>query len=537
MKKTLGFVFALILLVGGFYYFANNQVSSTNLSSLSQDAEARREPAANLAAQQEIVDQMNTKILSIRNRDDVKRIAGEVFALAQKPESKIFPAVQMYGFVASLVPMLEGVVYRCRSFVETSDWLHMASLFGLRDFKYNNYLYGVHIDAIFDFLTYPSEAAGKPFQTVSELQDFFLFQIGPRVEAGLKMMAELEKLPSQNFEFNFDRTILVGQSNGLRFIDPEETKKLFIKPNFYTMTFLLQRALGTIYYAGAMDLNELPIVYNAVLRKTGINNFVGKLRVRDLAKGITPEMTYETIKGTESFLTWRKEISNKGTAIAAQQLLDRSFQFGIASAQNQLAAYVCGLKYTHYRSRGTIFEINDKSKDCMSLDGVGSPKNFYVTEGSKYLFDPNSMILDFKQKYNMFRERYRAYVEANQGKYAKIISDVTGKSIEVNIKALFSTKFSQRDFLPTGYTQVSASSQAAGLPKVHAWNYDHGKPMTFKDYTFGGFFNGSEVKDSATLYQTMATLLYTDAVAPFAIFIRVPSTARYFIPPSEIIRQ
>ena len=525
MKKTFLFLGVMLVVAFGAYKFFDKQAPGID-----------RDPSSlTRSGQQQMIDQMNLRILSIQSRSQVKAVADEMIAIASASEAIAYPAVQMYAAVASLMPSLEGIIYRCRQFVEQSDWIHMSVLFGLRNFKYNDYLYGPHIEAIFDYLTYPSEQAGKPFRSVAELQDYLLFKVAPQIENFMKVAAQLEQLPPENFEFQFDRSILVGQKVGLRFIDPLETKKTFIKPYFYTVEFLLQRTLGTIYYVSALDLNELPMVSNRVLKTTTMNTFVGDLRLGVPVKGVTPMMTYETIKQARTFLNWRNKISNAGQLVETQTLLDWAFYYGQVSAQNQLAAYVCGLKYPYMKSRGQMPNV-DKVKDCSILDQVGSTDSYFITEGSKYLFNPNSMILNFKKKYNAFRDRVRAFSTASQNRYAMITSDVTGKSLQVNVKAFFNAKVPPRDFLPTGYS-ASAAASASNIAGVSAWNYDHGKPLRFKDYTFGGFFNASEVRDSDSLYQAMATLLYTDAISPFAIFIRVPSPTRFFIPPSEIIRE
>lgn len=364
----------------------------------------------------------------------------------------------------------------------------MSILYGLRDFSYNDYLYGPHIKVLFDFVTYPSERVGKPFKTVSELQNFVMNTIAPKVRMFSSMLAQLESLPAENFEFQFDRTILVGQRPGLRFLDPTEAKKLFIKPNIYMIHFLAERALGSIYYLSAMDLDELPVVFNRVIKQTTINSFSGDLRLAAPAKGVTPEMTYEVIKNTRSFLSWKQNVSFNGQTVTTQQVLDSAFVSGVKSSYYQLAAYVCGIKYPFARAHGQSVDLDIK-KDCMSLNEQ-NPSAYFVSNGSNYLMNPNEMTLDFKEKYHMLRDRTRAYLEAKEGKYAAITSDVTGQTIKVNIKNLFSTAHSQRDFLPTGYSSGGVSTTVPGLG-VKAWNYDYGKPMTFKDYSFGGFFDSS----------------------------------------------
>jgi hypothetical protein len=497
-----------------------------------------RAPAAFSGAneQQALIDQMNRLVLSIKSKDDVVPTARKILELASQDKGKTMPGVQLYAAAAALAPDLEGIIYRCRAFIEPADFIHMSILFGLRDFSYNDYLYGSHVKALFDFLTYPSHRAGQPFKKVSELQDWALSTLAPKGEEILRLAGMLEKLPAENFEFEFDRTVLVGEGNNIRFLDPEEAKKLFIKPYHYTLTSLAQRALGTLYYVSAMDLDELPIVANKILKKTTINNFYGELRLNNPAKGVTPQMTYDSIRETRSFLAWRQGIKVNGKSVSTQELLDRAFELGHRSAYYQLAAYVCGIKYPAVRAQGQIL-ASDRMKDCVGFEQEGNPESYFVANGSKFLFNPNIMITDFKEKYHMFRDRARAYAESASGKYATILSDVTGQSVRVNLKALFSAKVSQRDFLPTGYTAAGeASFPVPGLPGVRAWNYDYGKPMTFRDYSFGGFFDPSEVTDSKSLYRAMTTVGYTKSIAPFAIFIRVPSAAQYFIPPSQMIR-
>ncbi len=536
MKKTMGWLLLSIIVCTGIFFVSQNK---QNTSTENTEGMGELASTATIQEQQQVIDKMNKEILAIKNRSEVKSTAQKILKMASDVKDKKYPIVEIYAAVANFVPLLEGIIYRCRSFIEKTDWMHASILFGFRDFKYNNYLYGSHVDALFDYLTYPSNAAGEPFESISKLQDYLLFQVAPRLEGLMKLIVELEKQPSENFEFQFDRTLLVGKKDDLRFIDREETEKLFIKPYFYTLTFLVQRALGTIYYVGAMDLDEMPIVFNRVLKKTTLNNFAGNLRLGDPVKGVTPEMTYEIIKSKEikSFLKWRQKVSSaNGKSVQVQELLDRAFYYGQVSASYQLSAYVCGLKYAYQRSRGQIMQINNRASECSVLDQVGNTSSYFITSGDKYLFNPNSMILNFKKKSNMFRDRVRAYQAASTDSYATITSDVTGKPLDVNIKAFFKSNVSQRDFLPTGYTNIPAKSPSS-IAGVDSWHYDHGKPMEFADYSFNGFFNKGKVKDTQSLYEAMTTLLYTDAIAPFAIFIRVPSTVRYFTPPGEIIRQ
>lgn len=525
--------FAILFFVAGVAFFLGQQSRTTPAAHQPEPAKIDRTLASN-ADQQAVIDSMDKLILSINKKEDVKTIAQNILNLAKDPKNKDFPGVQVYGAIAGIVPQLEGIFYRCRAFVETSDFIHMSWLFGLRDFKYNNYLYGPHVDALFEYVTYPSEAAGPSFSTVSDLQNFLLSNIAPAIEQSLQAAYVLEKLSAEKFEFEFNRTIMVGEGEELRFLDPAEAKKKFIKANFYTIIFVLQRALATIYYVAGLDLDELPVVFNRVIRETTINTVKADLRLGSAAKGVTPQMTYEVFKRTKSFLKWKPKVLIAGKEVSTQEALNRAFSFGLQAAKYQLAAYVCGLKQPLDESRGQAHDI-ELARDCLSLDSSISEESYFVPHGGDYIFNPNSMALGLKTKYTELRDRLRMYVDADKGQYASVTSDVTGKTIQVNVRALFNAKVSQRDFLPTGYSASPARIDIT-KPNTHRWLYDHGKPEKFNDYTFGGFFHASEVNSSKTLYQAMTTVMYTNAIADFGVFLRVPSTARFFIPPTELIR-
>ena len=528
MKKFFAFLgFALIFGVAIFY-------SKHEPASGFEDM-ASRSPAG-IQGQQAIIDQMNHEILAMTNRDDVVMTANKIIQLAQQDTQHEMPGVQLYAAVASIVPDLEGIFFRCRSFVESADMIHMSWLYGLRDFSYNDYLYGPHIKAMFDFVTYPSNKAGPQFAKVSDLQDYLLGTIAPKLQKFLAMGEQLENLPAQNFEFMFDRTILVGSRDGMQFIDPQEVHKRIIKPYFYTVTFLTHMALGSIEYLGAMDLDDLAKVSNGVIRQTTINTVWNNVGLRPMGRpalGVTPMMTYEVIKNQSStFLSWRKPGSFKDPKMTVAGLLDGAYKDGMWAAYFEKAAYVCGIKYPLFGAG----QASSLKQNCQSFDNEGEMENRLVPNGSKFFFNPNRMVLHFKKKYHMLRDRYRAYEESQRG-YSTILSDVTGQSVNVNLKAFFNEKASQRDFLPTAYFFANESRSAVSKLGTYAWNYDHGKPQNFRDFTFNGFFDPAQVHDSKSLYQAMATVMYTGAIEPFAVFVRAPSSAHFMIPLSEIFTQ
>lgn len=522
MKKV-AFAFSLCVMIGlGFVFSKKYNSGLRDPASYVGPKPASALVGAN-AEQQDIIDNLTEITVSIKKREGVLAAVDEIKRIASEPKHRNYPAVQMYGAVADVVPLFEGIVYRCRDLIEKSDWLNMTALFRLRAFAYNDYVYGEHMKAITDFLTYPSERVGKPFKTVSELQDFLLNKVAVKMESALAVAKKLEALPSQDFQFQLDRTIIVGRSNNLRFIDADEAKKDFIKPYFFTVSFLLQRVIGSIYYMSAMNLDDMPKVVNKILKKTAMNGFIGDLRADGrTVRGITPQLLTESIESYPSYMTWKTEVNYRGSKLTAGMLLDRAFEYGRSSANYQRAAYVCGLKYPLDLEKGDQ-SAEVSLETCKTLD-VAEVGSYHINNGEDYLFNPNSMILNFKQKNKMFQDRVRVFEGAAKNSYVKVVSDSTGKSIEVNARAFFNTKKSQRDFLPTSF-EGSPSTSVESL-NTYAWNYSHGRPASYNDYTFNGFFNPKEVGNMKTLYANMTTLMYTDSISPFAGFIRVPSPLR-----------
>jgi hypothetical protein len=229
-----------------------------------------------------------------------------------------------------------------------------------------------------------------------------------------------------------------------------------------------------------------------------------------------------------NFLTLRSDETK------SKALLEKSFRLGTDSAYYELAAYVCGIKYGQARVSG-VPHLNLQN-DCGEFAGQQNPEDILVPAGRKYLFNPNSMVIDFKSKYHALRERYKAYRESAHDQYVTVLSDVTGLPVEVNVHALFKGhRDLKKVLLPNRFqdpgvagTWVTGKSHGGTqASKTWAWNYNQGRPIGFYDASFGGFFNPSSVRTADDVYRNMTTVLYTDALAPFSAFLRVPSPTRF----------
>lgn len=475
--------------------------------------------------QQAKFDELTNDILKMKTKSDVKTVSSKIIKTSLDPKYSQMPAIVILAQIAKSVLPLEGFFWRLRKLGEQSDLMHTFALFRLRSFAQFDYLYGSHVKAIFEFLTEPLEKGSRVFNTMSEFQDTLLEAYTPVLEDIIKNLNKLQELPAEQFEFKFDRAIVTGVSEDIRFIDNDERYRYFIKPYLYTITFLYERFLSSIYFMSSVYLDDLPAAFNDILKKSAINNIENKINIfgekYSAALGVTPEMVITSFNKYDKLFNARiiknPVIAEKNT----QKYLDLSFKHAKSAANNQLYAFVCGIKYPLSKS-----DVNPQ--ECMNFDNSFRAESSFIENGDEYIFNPNRMLIDFKSKYHALSDRAKLFNEAKDGQYVNIVSDVTGAEINLNIKALFKVRKDWKAFFPT---QFEASGKPGSINKTvnsWAWNYYYGRPTAFPDPTFGGLFNKSEVSTTADIYKQMTTILYTDGLAPFAVFIPISSPVQWF---------
>ena len=508
-------------------YLAKDHSPFFEKTASSQDS-SKRIPAAVEDGQQELIDRMTRVILSISNKEEVLAKSKQVLEMAKQGDPKgQMPGVQLLAGYMKALPGLEGILYRCRAIIEPSDWMHMSVLTALRSFRYNSYLYGKHILAIFDFISAPSNNAGPSFSTVNDLQVFLVTKIAPLLEQFSTQAMAMEKLSPKRFDFKLDRTLFIGIDDNIRFLEPDETSKRFIKPYIYSIAFGLKRSLSTLYYWSSLNLNDLPAVTSGIIAETNINQFKGKLRsamaADSLAKGVTPLITFKVIRQFNKYLTYRDLESIEGDKTVkvdtAQSLLDKSYTNAREAASLELAAFNCIIEYTVANNT----KIN--LKDCVNSDNQDYSSQ-HASDGQDYLFNPNQLLIDYKIKKAAYVQRNTLFNESGplekSPEYVSITSEVTGKTLELNIRALFNAKNSLRNSFPTQFENENKATYPTG--NTYGWYYNHGNPTAYgKDYSFGGFFNPNEVHDLKSLKAAMTTLVYTKSISSFAALLPVPS--------------
>lgn len=527
MKKFFLFIAFCAVAFGAIYLTKQPTLTvATDLSS----TQPATDPSKFINKHQQLMDLISTKILAIQTKKDIKSVVSELNKISTDNPEFIGPKI-MAG-IANFLNKMEGIVWRSRGIVEPSDWLHSTALFQLRNFANYNYLYGQHIEALFNFLVDPPEdTKAKPmFTKLTQLTGFLNSkEIVGDLESQINLLKSADGRPSYEFVFDFDRRIINGIEDGLPLIDKDEAKRKFIKPYIYTLTFLFQRLAATIHYVDPINMNDLPKFSNAMLRKTTLNMIENKIKIplfgreHAVAPGVTPMMLYKTMDEHKDFLTLRKGTDN--SYAWAQYHWKKAFDLNVEAARYQLAAFVCGITYPEQAQNGSYPTVTVST--CNQLN-VNEYKNKFLEDGDKYIFNPNRMLIDLKQKYKAIRDRAVAHSQNQKGtQYVPITSDVTGQTLMVNIKAVYTIPRNgdlKSVYLPASYELEKSPGRNVG--DTWAWNYNHGKPQTFKDPTFNGFF-----QDGSDVYRNMTTLMYTDALVPFAIWLRVPNPTRFISVP------
>lgn len=102
--KKFGIFVAIVFVFATAVYYAKNSNFSFDTAEFSSRAPA----FAGSAQQQQIIDEMNQVILSMKSRSDVIPAAEKIIELAKQDANSQMPGVQLYRAAASIVPDLEG---------------------------------------------------------------------------------------------------------------------------------------------------------------------------------------------------------------------------------------------------------------------------------------------------------------------------------------------------------------------------------------------------------------------------------------------
>jgi len=400
-------------------------------------------------------------------------------------------------------------------------------------------MYGPHLRVLFHYITDPV-VDKEQFTKISDFQNFlsgsFKTKLIGLYNASLKSL----DLPAKNHHFTFDRRIFTGhdEESGKRFFDPKEVKREYIKPYTGYIISGLARTIGTIDYLNSYDMDDLPNIMTKNLRKSAINNVVGRFKLKDYVGGkrgadvrnlpniVSRKELFETVREFKKFLTPR--FNQKQTTA----LLNSSYEMFKMASEQDLKGYVCTIKYVHMMMNGDEIERPYNCNwDFMEAENF-MEEEYFVVGGKNFLVDPNQLLINHRQKFHELRDRYRLYHPERADGIVNITSDVTGRTVRVNVKGAFSYQEDLKNFLPIMFSEslefgeVKIDKGVGGRNDIGqwAWNYDYGRPTSWKNQyaTFGGLFPDAKSTERE-MYDLMYTVRLTQSLRPFSnMFTTVP---------------
>lgn len=502
MKKVSLIIVGIFFLIGLAFWIGREsyQVKTSSESSVSK-LEARSIAST---SQDNMLGEINRMIIEINNPAQINKVIDTIVATAAEPKNKDLAAIQLYALLLQPLKHFEGIVWRLRPIVEESDLAHMTILTLIRSVYYRKDVVGPHIRALVQYITEPNVKI-NPLKKVSDVQDFLANEVAPDLERSLVKATELANSQSNELNFEIDQYLFTGYSKeeGLKFISDNNRYKMFIPANMYFVKAGLERILGAIYYSSVYDLNGGVFFLNKLIKETNINRYLGRYfdrlnpfsndkysayRLGKLPPLITPKEVNEFLKDSifQSLLTPRKDVKNP------QEVMNSAFSKFQNASQSELNAFNATLTGA------------DRSK------------------GDSYFVNPIKLLITENKTRHKLEERVRLFT-STVGNPINVVSDITGKSFQINVSALFTVKKDLKKFYPSNFYNVPpghyipAANQPEG--KTWSWNYLYGRPNAWPDPTFSGLFPDAT---NENMYELMRSVTITPSTAPFSSFVPVP---------------
>ena len=436
----------------------------------------------------------------MNSKDQVKPLIRELVETANKPELQNNHAVQLYRAMLEPIIHLESIIWRFRHVVEKSGVLHMQALSVIRKMYYQEYMYGPHVKAILDYLVEPSTEQLQ-FSNLSEAQDYLNETIKPTLYNSLSLVNKILSNADDSWSLEFDAYLVSGYDAENNKIFISDSKRFEKSVNIQYVHFIkanLHRAIGGIEYLVNYNIDAIPSIATAVVKKTAINSLKQKLLLKSLPEPTTPYEMVKILKGYSNFLTLRKSKD------AAQDNLNSSMNHFYEARVQDLIGY-------------------QKSIDETDHDNT-----------DQYFLNPIILKLNRESKENRMTEILNLYKAAINGNSSVVTSEVTGQQVEINISAIFKTYDDLKVFLPNtrdGFNSDIGKGQQlrdANNKKIKhsvtgqslfAWNYTYGKPMKWPDPTFAGFLPKA---NNENLLEIARTMELTDSLSVFKSIIPIP---------------
>lgn len=487
----------------------------------------RRSLASQSTGQQLVIDQLTEKVLDIRTKRDIDRVINEITKTAEGYPT--FVGVQLFSATASSVKILKGLLWRLRGIVEDTDVTHTFILSRLRFIYASNYAYGPHLRALFHYIADPPEDTVQ-FLKISELQDTLEKRIKPILVNFLNRAVTSMKLPAFSHNFVFDRRLFMGEQAGKRFFDPEEARKEYIKPYTGYIISGLARTLGALEYVSNYNFDQLTDIMNDALKKSAINSLFGRLKVKgrygrtksEKVRSLPAIIGFEEIYDIVTKSSYKKFLTPRFSEEVVNKSLERSYKYFALAAEHDLKGYVCSIDYAKKMMEGADIDAEYTCSWAFMESESFQEEEYFIVGGSKFLVDPNQLLINHRQKFHELRDRYRIYHPSRKDGVVSIVSDATGGIVRINVREAFRYRKDLKNFLPIEYSRDINHDgiQISGFGSYNRrrqwqWNYDYGRPTRWRDdfVTFGGLLPDAT---NENIYDIMYNMRLTRSLRPFS---------------------
>jgi hypothetical protein len=449
-----------------------------------------------LASAKNIIEAINTRIVSITDKSQIAPNIQEVVKLADADPSNA--TLQLYKMTLSPLLKLEGIIWRFRKVVEESSFIHLTALSTITKAYHQAHMFGPHVKAGMDYLISPTSKYSQ-FGAISDAQNFVETEVLPELKMSSDKLSDMIASLSNDWRLEFDSYLITGydQAKGISFISESARFKTVAKAHLNYVLSSFYRTQGLINYVVNYNVDDFPKVVEALMRKTALNNTA---LAKTLKHGL-PQIS--SMKELSIILNSTKALSNK-----------KKYQSFLTLRKDKAAAQINLLASMLNFQKAIEVESH-------ALDQVLSATK--QGDASSYIVNPTPLSLNKEHILKNLKEKNDLFTSGINKKVKTVTNSLTGKQVKVNIAALFTPYSDLKVFIPKknnfnrdprGYNVRLASGKSE-----FTWNYNYGKPVSFPDPTFAGFLPEAR---NENIYQIMREVKLIDSLRVFSKYLPVP---------------
>lgn len=257
-----------------------------------------------------------------------------------------------------------------------------------------------------------------------------------------------------------DGYLATGVSADFRSISEKQRFKKVVSGNLNYVLAGLESATGSLLMATSYNLDKLPNFIQEVMKKTALNNLLS----RD-TKHSTP-------------IEQLSVLADLGTSLGKARFDEAEMSANMSKAMKSFE------KSKELQKRALVQSYNETKED--------------LENSRDYIVSPKVLALNYDDNLKNLDRELKLY----QGP-TTITSEATGFQYTVDLPAAFKYKQNLQDFLPNSQFVSTVRETDDSTHKVKKWDYNYGRPTSYKDPTFGGLLPNAT---NANLNETLRSM-------------------------------